>query len=243
MSGVWFWLVILAVFNAYPCCAQEVVSYWDLPENREKLVEGKILTESKVTDLDGDKKRLDVVAFAYVDHNKKTLRKIKNEYKNMTQLSKNINQSRVLYQKGEHAIVYIDVCFLWCATHYNMVVSLKTHLNKKTDTIYWQILNREEVLPYIQKELAQVPEKLDFSGMKGETLIQEVSPTQSLIAIQGGLVTEKSGFIRFFQKLFLKGALRNTAFEMRKNLNKLESFKPLNHPISMNPFFCYNIRE
>ncbi|HLD74306.1 MAG TPA: hypothetical protein VJB34_05340 [Bdellovibrionota bacterium] len=220
-------IIILFVSNVYPCFAQETSKYWELPSSKEKLALGKILTESQVIDLEGEKKRLDVVAFAYVDYNKDTLRKIKNEYKNMTQLSKNIHESRILYKKGDLSIVYLDVCFLWCSTHYNVVVSLKTKLDKKVDKIYWQFLTHEETLPYTPKEVAEVPEELDFPGMKGETLIQEVSPAQSLVAIQGSLITEKSGFIRFFQKMFLKGALRNTAQEMRKNLGKLESFKPI----------------
>ncbi len=229
MSITWFRLVIvLVVLNIYPCFAQEIDSYWEMPENREELEAGKILTESKVIDLDGNKKRLDVIAFAYVDYNQETLRNIKNEYKNMTKLSKNIHESSLLYKRGELSIVYLNVCFLWCATHYNVVVSLKTHFDKKIDKIYWRFLSHEEALPYVQKELARVPSTLDFPGMKGETLIQGVSKTQSVIAIGGSFVTEKSGFIRFFQKIFLKGALRNTAHEMRQNLNKLDSFRHKN---------------
>ena len=218
-------VAILVISNGYLSYAQEMISYWELPQYKEKLENGKILTESKLVDLPGDKKRLDVVAFAYLDYNKDTLRKIKDEYKNMNKLSKNINESRILYKKGDYSIIYLDVCFLLCTTHYNVVVGLSSHLDKKVDKISWQFLNHAEITPYLGKEIASVPEKLDFPGMKGETIIQEIMPSQSVVAIQGSLVTQHSGFIRFFQKVFLKGALRNTAHDMRENLKNLDSFK------------------
>ncbi len=200
-----------------------ISSYWEEEHYKEKIEKGEIVSISEVTDLPEEKKRLEVVSFGYVNHPRATLRRVTQDFDNLTKLSKNLKRTILLSKKKNEKVVYMESCLLWCAYHYEMVVLFKINIQDKMDQIAWEFISREAAEKRVGRSIDESKtQEFAYIGMHGDTKVLEVEPRKSLIILRGELISESSAFIRFFQKYILKTALTKTAYEMRENIDKLE---------------------